>query len=157
MINLNSFISLPTFSLTHTKPPLIARLGFEVDFRKGLLENARVGTNSIWWIHLNNVEYFGVLNYHLSTVELFTILVFCMQLIYVTSFSSISYWSNSEYWSQKHTQSGNIHFILFIVKTEECFATSSLNLQVYHHLLNDRINHDFLNLTIEALKLKCKN
>ena len=24
-------------------------------------------------------------------------------------FNSISYWSNSEYWSQKHTQNGNIH------------------------------------------------
>ena len=24
-------------------------------------------------------------------------------------FLSISYWSNNEYWSQKHTQSGNIH------------------------------------------------
>ena len=30
--------------------------------------------------------------------------------IYVTSFSSISYWSNSKYWPQKHIQSGNIHY-----------------------------------------------
>ena len=30
----------------------------------------------------------------------------------VTSFSSISYFRNSEYWSQKHTQSGNIHSII---------------------------------------------
>ena len=31
---------------------------------------------------------------------------------YVTSFSSISYQSNSEYWSQKQAQSGNIHSII---------------------------------------------
>ena len=30
--------------------------------------------------------------------------------IYVTSFSSILYWSNIEYWTKKHTQSGNIHY-----------------------------------------------
>ena len=30
--------------------------------------------------------------------------------IYVTSFSSISHWSNSEYWTQKCTQSGNIQY-----------------------------------------------
>ena len=31
--------------------------------------------------------------------------------IYVTSFLSIPCLSNSEYWSQKHSQSGNIHSI----------------------------------------------
>ena len=29
----------------------------------------------------------------------------------ITSFSSIPYWSNSEYWPQKQSQSGNIHSI----------------------------------------------
>ena len=36
--------------------------------------------------------------------------------IHVTSCSSISYWSNSEYWSQKRTQSGNIYSILNIFR-----------------------------------------
>ena len=31
--------------------------------------------------------------------------------IHVTSFFNISYWNNSEYWSQKHSQSGSIHSI----------------------------------------------
>ena len=35
--------------------------------------------------------------------------------IEATSFSSIPYWSNSEHWSQKLTQSGNIHSILLDV------------------------------------------
>ena len=35
--------------------------------------------------------------------------------IYFTSFSSISYWSNSEYWTQKCAQSGNIHSIILDV------------------------------------------
>ena len=35
--------------------------------------------------------------------------------INVTSFSSISYWSNTEYWPQKHTQSGNINSIILDV------------------------------------------
>ena len=30
--------------------------------------------------------------------------------INVTSFSSISYCSNSKYWTQKYSQNGNIHF-----------------------------------------------
>ena len=30
--------------------------------------------------------------------------------MHVTSFSSISYWSNSVYWTQKRAQSGNIHY-----------------------------------------------
>ena len=34
-----------------------------------------------------------------------------LNTFYVTSFSSILYWSNSEYWSQKQTQSGIIHSI----------------------------------------------
>ena len=33
--------------------------------------------------------------------------------VFVTSFSSISYCSNIEYWSQKQAQSGNIHSIIF--------------------------------------------
>ena len=33
----------------------------------------------------------------------------------ITSFSSISYWSNSEYWPQKCAQSGNIHSIILDV------------------------------------------
>ena len=35
--------------------------------------------------------------------------------INVTSFSSIPYWRNSEYWTQKRTQSGNIHSIILDV------------------------------------------
>ena len=35
--------------------------------------------------------------------------------IYVTSFSSIQYWSNSEYWPLKRTQSGNIHYVILDV------------------------------------------
>ena len=41
---------------------------------------------------------------------------FC--LINITSFSSISYWSNSEYWIQKHMQNGNIHFIILDVHVD---------------------------------------
>ena len=33
-----------------------------------------------------------------------------MTTIYVTSFSSISFCSNCEYWTQKRTQSESIHF-----------------------------------------------
>ena len=35
--------------------------------------------------------------------------------INVASFSSISYGSNSEYWTQKRTQSENIHYIILDV------------------------------------------
>ena len=40
----------------------------------------------------------------------------CVVVIYVTSFSSIPYCSNSEYWSQKRAQSGNIHSLIFYVR-----------------------------------------
>ena len=36
-------------------------------------------------------------------------------MIYVTSFSSIPYWSSSKYWPQKQSQSGNIHSIILDV------------------------------------------
>ena len=42
--------------------------------------------------------------------------------IHVTSFSSISYWSNSEHWTQKGTQSDSIHSIILnviVIKTFE--------------------------------------
>ena len=39
-------------------------------------------------------------------------------VIHVTSFSSISYCSNSEYWTQKYTQNGNIHSIILDVYDE---------------------------------------
>ena len=39
-------------------------------------------------------------------------------LIHVTSSSSMSYCSNSKYWSHKHAQSGNIHFIILDVYVE---------------------------------------
>ena len=35
--------------------------------------------------------------------------------INVTSFSSISYWGNIECWSQKQSQSGNIHSIILVI------------------------------------------
>ena len=38
-----------------------------------------------------------------------------MSSMYVTSFLSISYWSNSEYWSQKQAQSRNIHSMILVV------------------------------------------
>ena len=38
--------------------------------------------------------------------------------IYVTSFSIISYCINSEYWTQKRTQNGNIHSIILDVYVE---------------------------------------
>ena len=38
--------------------------------------------------------------------------------VYVTSSSSISYCSNSEYWSQKFAQSGNIHSITLDVERQ---------------------------------------
>ena len=41
------------------------------------------------------------------------------QRINVTSFSSISYWSNREYWTQKCTQIGNIHSIILDVYVEK--------------------------------------
>ena len=39
--------------------------------------------------------------------------------INVTSFSSILYYSNSEYWTQKHAQSGNIHSIILDIYVEK--------------------------------------
>ena len=38
--------------------------------------------------------------------------------IYVTSFSSISYYSNSEHWTQKCAQNGNVHSIILDVNDE---------------------------------------
>ena len=44
--------------------------------------------------------------------------------IYVTSFFSISSWSNSEYWTQKHIQSGNLHSIIFSFSLK-CYPPAS--------------------------------
>ena len=41
------------------------------------------------------------------------------KIMYVTSFSSISHWGNSEYWTQERTQSGNIHSTISDVHAEK--------------------------------------
>ena len=40
-------------------------------------------------------------------------------IMFVTSFSSISYCSNSEYWFQKCAQSGNIHSVILDIHNGE--------------------------------------
>ena len=45
--------------------------------------------------------------------------------MYVTSFSSISYRSNGEYWTQKRTQSESIHSVIldvYVLKAEPVMA-----------------------------------
>ena len=49
--------------------------------------------------------------------------------IHVTSFTSFSYWSNSEYWTQKRTQSKNIHYIILDVHVDRLSALHSIFLQ----------------------------
>ena len=73
------------------------------------------------------------------------------KFLYVTSFSSISYWSNSDYWPQKHVQSGNIHskildvyverqsaqnfpFLLFLRKLDK-----NLTLSHFLHILHTKV------------------
>ena len=51
--------------------------------------------------------------------------------MYVTSFSSSSYWSNSEYWSQKRTQSGNIQSIILDVHAVKQSALLTLVFDFY--------------------------
>ena len=45
-------------------------------------------------------------------------------IINVTRFSSIKYWSNNEYWTQKCTQSGHIHSIKLDVYAEKQSASN---------------------------------
>ena len=47
------------------------------------------------------------------------------KMIHVSSFSSISYWNNREYWTQKGTQSRNIHSIILDVQVEKQIAQNS--------------------------------
>ena len=54
--------------------------------------------------------------YQVAFILLFIFLflnVLCFFRMVVTSFSSTSYFSKSEHWTQKRTQSGNIHSILW--------------------------------------------
>ena len=51
--------------------------------------------------------------------------------MYVTSFYSSSYWSNSEYWSQKRTQSGNIQSIILDVHAVKQSALLTLVFDFY--------------------------
>ena len=53
--------------------------------------------------------------------------------MHVTSFSSISYCSNSEYWAQKHVQSGNIQFNslpTFLILGEQDWDRASFQIKV---------------------------
>ena len=52
-------------------------------------------------------------------------------LMNVTSFSSISYCSNSEYWPQKHVQSGNIHSKILDVYVERQSAQNYIEHQFH--------------------------
>ena len=73
------------------------------------------------WIE-NNSFIFKVIsfsaNWQVPLTKVFVQLCKIQASIHVTSFYSISYWSNSEYWFQKHAQSRNIRFIILDVCVE---------------------------------------
>ena len=52
--------------------------------------------------------------------------------IFVTSFSSIPYCSNSEYWTQKHTQSENIHSITLDVHVLEAERLLNTRIKLFN-------------------------
>ena len=60
-------------------------------------------------------------------------IVYKLLIINVTSFSSYSYCSNSEHWSQKRAQSGNIHSIILDVYVERQSAQKFPFLQQQNH------------------------
>ena len=68
------------------------------------------------------------------------------KFLYVTSFSSISYWSNSDYWPQKHVQSGNIHSKILDVYVERQSAQNFIFLPFLH------IDHQFHSASMILIK-----
>ena len=62
-----------------------------------------------------------------------------VKAIYITSSSSILYWSNSEYWTQKRIQSGNIHSIISDVHVKNCIYKKLSNITKQLRTKNFRI------------------
>ena len=84
-------------------------------------EKQKTGKNWFWLQKLDKKGYFSK-EKHDQAGRYNLTCRFCINffhsVINVTSFSRISYCSNSEYWTQKGTQNGNIHSIILDVFVE---------------------------------------
>ena len=72
-----------------------------------------------YWNGIGGIQTYNQLIWKVYRRAIASDLLSFLFKIYVTSFSSISYWSNNEYWTQKHTQSDNIHSIPLDVHVEK--------------------------------------